>query len=259
LCWKICLLNAGVWAAWKIKSWQPFMNRSFMHHPLSGLSYTLLTSMFSHRSVMHLFFNCLALESFGSAAYYHLLREQNKFEPQQLEATSAYHFLAFFISAGMFSGLVSHVVSTKFRYPKLVAQLASPASTVQKTETWAAAVAASSTSAAQASVSKIPPILPSLGASGAVYATATMTALAFPESQVALFIPPTYPINIQFGIGGLMMMDVIGILRGWRSFDHWAHLGGAAFGIAYYKFGPQIWHRMRERSIDANEKEVTSG
>ena len=83
-------------------------------------------------------------------------------------------------------------------------------------ETWAAAVAASSTSAVQAA-SKIRPILPSLGASGAVYAAATMTALAFPESQVALFIPPTYPINIQYGIGGLMMLDVVGILRGWRS------------------------------------------
>ena len=83
-------------------------------------------------------------------------------------------------------------------------------------ETWAAAVAASSTSAVQAA-SKIRPILPSLGASGAVYAAATMTALAFPESQVALFIPPTYPINIQYGIGGLMMIDVIGIMRGWRS------------------------------------------
>jgi len=172
----------------------------------------------------------------GSAAYYYLLREQNKAEPQQLEATSSYHFLAFFISgktllsfgwpfflmnictAGLFSGLVSHVVNTKFRYPKMVAQLASPASNIQKTETWAAAVAASSASAAQAAaVSKLPPILPSLGASGAVYAAATMTALAFPESQVALFIPPTYPINIQYGIGGLMMVDVIGILRGWRS------------------------------------------
>ncbi|KAF8801330.1 hypothetical protein BYT27DRAFT_7198411 [Phlegmacium glaucopus] len=258
VCWKICLLNAGVWAAWKIKRWQPFMNRSFMHHPLSGLSYTLLTSMFSHRSAIHLLFNCLALESFGSAAYYYLLREQNKAEPQQLEATTSYHFLAFFISAGLFSGLVSHVVNTKFRYPKMIAQLASPASSVQKTETWAAAVAASSASAAQAAaVSKLPPILPSLGASGAVYAAATMTALAFPESQVALFIPPTYPINIQYGIGGLMMIDVIGILRGWRSFDHWAHLGGAAFGIAYYHFGPRRWHHLREASADADGKQAT--
>lgn len=118
----------------------------------------------------------------------------------------------------MFSGLVSHVVSAKFRYPKTVAQLASPASIVQKTETWAGAVAAANSSAVQAAaVSKIPPILPSLGASGAVYAAATMTALAFPDSQVALFIPPSYPINIQYGIGGLLMMDVIGVLRGWRS------------------------------------------
>ena len=32
----------------------------------------------------------------GSAAYYYLEREQNKEE--ELESTSAYHFLAFFIS-----------------------------------------------------------------------------------------------------------------------------------------------------------------
>lgn len=100
-----------------------------------------------------------------------------------------------------------------------MAQLASPTSIVQKTETWAGAVAAASSSSAvkSATVNKIPPILPSLGASGAIYATATMTACGFPDSQLALFIPPTFPINIQYGIGGLMMIDVIGVMRGWRS------------------------------------------
>jgi rhomboid-like protein len=43
-----------------------------------------------------------------------------------------------------------------------------------------------------------------------------MTALAFPESQIALIIPPSYPINIQYGVGGLVLLDVVGILRGWR-------------------------------------------
>lgn len=120
-------------------------------------------------------------------------------------------------TAGLFSGLVSHVVSAKFRFPRLVAQLASPAHAVQKTETWAAAVAAAGTSAAQtASKKKVLDILPSLGASGAIYAAVTMTALAFPDSQVALFIPPSYPINIQYGVGGLILLDTIGILRGWR-------------------------------------------
>lgn len=125
----------------------------------------------------------------------------------------------FFCAAGLFSGLVSHIASASFRYPKIVAQLASPKSIVQKTETWAGAVATASSSTAvkSAAVGNIAPILPSLGASGAVYAAATMTALAFPDSQLALFIPPSYPINIQYGIGGLMMIDAIGIMRGWRS------------------------------------------
>jgi rhomboid-like protein len=43
-----------------------------------------------------------------------------------------------------------------------------------------------------------------------------VTALAFPDSQIALFIPPSYPISIQYGVGGLVLMDTIGILRGWR-------------------------------------------
>lgn len=174
--------------------------------------------------------------SSGSAAYYYLLREQNKAEPDILESTTAYHFLAFFISgnsaayfldylltadrvqlAGLFSGLVSHLVNAKFRYPRLVAQLASSINTTRKTETWASAVAATTASAAQATSKKrVMDILPSLGASGAIYAAVTMTALAFPDSQVALFIPPTYPINIQYGVGGLVLMDMIGIVRGWR-------------------------------------------
>jgi hypothetical protein len=34
----------------------------------------------------------------GSAAYHYLLREQTKAEPEVLESTTSYHFLAFFIS-----------------------------------------------------------------------------------------------------------------------------------------------------------------
>ncbi|TFK25573.1 hypothetical protein FA15DRAFT_668269 [Coprinopsis marcescibilis] len=249
ICWKICLLNAGVYLAWKVQRWQPSMAVRFMHNPLSGLSYTLLTSMFSHKSVIHLLFNCLALESFGSAAYYYLMREQAKEQPPMLESTGAYHFLAFFVTAGLFSGLVSHVAAVKFMYPRYITQLSVATRATPKTDTWAAAVAASTKTAAAKVAEKtavaVPQILPSLGASGAVYAAVTMTALAFPDSQVALFIPPSYPINIQTAVGGLVALDMIGILRGWRMFDHWAHLGGAAFGCVYYAYGPSFWQGMR--------------
>jgi rhomboid-like protein len=59
-------------------------------------------------------------------------------------------------------------------------------------------------------------ILPSLGASGAIYSCVIITALGFPEAQVSLFIPPTYPIPIQWGVGGLLALDITGVLRGWR-------------------------------------------
>lgn len=249
LTWKICLLNAGVYLAWKIRKWRPTMNVRFMHFPLSGLSFTLLTSMFSHKDFFHLLLNCLALESFGSAAYFYLMREQEKGEPKTLESTAAWHFLAFFVSAGLFSGVVSHVANAKFIYPRVIAQLNSAARATPKTETWASAVAAASKPAAEAAAKEttksIPRILPSLGASGAIYATVTMTALAFPTSEVALFIPPSYPINIQTGVSCLVLLDIVGLLRGWRMFDHYAHLGGAAFGVLYYNYGPDFWNRMR--------------
>ncbi|KAL0569714.1 hypothetical protein V5O48_012243 [Marasmius crinis-equi] len=270
LCWKICLLNMGVWLMWKIR--QPMMMRNFAHNPLSGMSYTLLTSMFSHQGFLHLLLNCLALESFGSAAYVYLNNSVSQEAPNKLESTSVYHWLAFYTSAGMFSSLVSHVVSVKFKYPRLIAQLSSPAANAPKAaDTWASAVSASSasaksstrslffsqpsssavasaTSSTATAVSKAPLIPSSLGASGAVYACVTMTALAFPQAQVSLIFPPSYPIDIQTAVVGLVAFDMIGIMRGWKVIDHWAHLGGAAFGAAYYAYGPKIWAGLRRET-----------
>ncbi|KAK0199259.1 hypothetical protein DFS33DRAFT_1388842 [Desarmillaria ectypa] len=232
LCWKLCLLNAGVWVAWNVSRLQPVMIRSFMHHPLSGLSYTMLSSTFSHRSIIHLLANCLALESFGSSASVYLSQSQSSTSPDQLESTSAYHFLAFYLSAGV--------------TPRLISRLSSPANAPKAIDTWQAAVSAAPTTAASATTkAAASSIVPSLGASGAIYACVTMTALAFPNGQIALTIPPSYPIDIQLGVGALLALDVLGVIRGWRFFDHFAHLGGATFGVAYYTFGPTFWTYMR--------------
>ncbi|ESK94873.1 hypothetical protein Moror_14146 [Moniliophthora roreri MCA 2997] len=259
LCWKICLLNFGVWLMWKMKP--SVMIRNFTHNPLSGLSFTLLTSVFSHQSFMHLAFNCLALEGFGAAASTYLNKSISQEAPDKLESTSNYHFMAFYLSAGLFASLVSHVVSVKLKYPRIIAQLSSPSNTTKVTDTWASAVAASAantprslfstkvpSATAAAAVSASERIVPSLGASGAIYACVTMTALAFPQAQISLIIPPWYPIDIQTGVAGLVALDIIGIARGWRMFDHWAHLGGAAFGAAYYAYGPKLWVNLRSET-----------
>ncbi|EGO20784.1 hypothetical protein SERLADRAFT_442128 [Serpula lacrymans var. lacrymans S7.9] len=88
-------------------------------------------------------------------------------------------------------------------------------------------------------------ILPSLGASGAIYAAVTLSALAFPDASISLIFLPFFAIPIQSGVGAIIALDAIGILRGWKMFDHYAHLSGATFGVLYYLYGPQWWDSMR--------------
>lgn len=168
----------------------------------------------------------------GSAAGTYLLQEQNRTSDRP-ESTNVWHLVAFYLSgiiqllplvnnvlifalAGTFASLVSHAASTKLTYPRLVKQLASPAALVPKAETWAASLAAASSISATTALKTTPSILPSLGASGAVYACLTLTASAFPDSKIALAVPPSYPLNIQYGMGGLVCLDLIGVIRGWR-------------------------------------------
>lgn len=117
--------------------------------------------------------------------------------------------------AGLFSGLVSHIVSARIRFPQLVLKLVSNPSAAAGS---ASSIAGGSLkSAAQLSAKDASSsILPSLGASGAIYAAVTLTAMAFPETEISLIFPPTFPIPIQWGVGGMVALDVMGVLRGWR-------------------------------------------
>ncbi|KAL4066045.1 hypothetical protein V8B97DRAFT_2021162 [Scleroderma yunnanense] len=240
VCWYIASLNAVVFLAWKARRIRPFMWRAFTHDPLSGRSYTLLTSIFSHKSFLHLIANNMALCSFGSAAtslFYFQQRGNPDLPP---EASSIWQFLAFFLSAGMFSGLVSHVVTTKVLFPRLVARASTQA--FIKVSPAASAVAGGTNAATKATAREI---LPSLGASGAVYAAVTLSALAFPDAEMRLLFPPLFPIPIIQGVGGLILLDVVGAIRGWKLFDHYAHLGGAAFGAIYYYYGMSWWSSVK--------------
>ena len=107
--------------------------------------------------------------------------------------------------------MTSHVLMSKVRFPQTVAKL------VQKPPT-APAIGSATSEASIAAVKSAPSntILPSLGASGAIYGTVTLTALAFPDTEIALLIPPTFPIPIQTGVAALVSLDLLGALRGWR-------------------------------------------
>ncbi|KAI0946945.1 hypothetical protein AcV7_009521 [Taiwanofungus camphoratus] len=241
--WFIATINGAVYIAWQFPRLKPFMTRHFTHDPLSGLSYTLLTSMFSHRSLLHLLVNSMILSTFGSATTQWFAEETQKDSENLRESTSKWHFIAFFISAGLFSGLVSHIVSARVTFPRLVSRLtSSTAPGNSKTLTASITKNRPFKNAAKEQSLTIPP---SLGSSGAVYSTLVVVAMAYPDTELALKIPPAFPIPIQYGVGTLLAVDILGALRGWRYFNHWAHLGGAAFGAFYWEYGFELWDLLR--------------
>ncbi|KAJ6581486.1 hypothetical protein B0H19DRAFT_1115426 [Mycena capillaripes] len=219
VCWGICAVNGAVFVAWQVPRLAIFMTRHFIHHPLSGRFHTLLTSVFSHHGFVHLLFNSMALLSFGAAAGSYLHAQQLRSPSNRLESTTGYHFLAFFVSAGLVSSFASHALRIKM-YNRAVALFSKvPSSALQR-------------------------VNGSLGASGAVYACVAVSAMAYPDAKVSpIFIPIGIPIRV--GVGALVLLDVVGLIRGWRFLDHIAHLSGAMYGLWYYLYGPRLWDLWR--------------
>ncbi|KAG8904377.1 hypothetical protein FRC00_014003 [Tulasnella sp. 408] len=231
----ITAINAGVFLAWCIPRLRPFMSRHFTHNVLSGKTYTMLTSVFSHASLMHLGFNSLALISFSSAAWWILQDMQNRAPSGLQEATPKWHFLAFYVAAGLASSYVSHVAqASRLRF--VLRNIARP-------ERAAAAMKAAAS------------IKPSLGASGAIYATVALTAFYYPNTAVNIMLIPI-AVPIGAAVSGMVALDILGIIRGWQMFDHWAHLGGAAFGALAYWDGGRTWDWLKQMNKGKVEQRV---
>ncbi|KAI0251414.1 hypothetical protein BJV78DRAFT_1126222 [Lactifluus subvellereus] len=255
----IAAVNVGIWIAWQIPVLRPFMMSHFTHHPLSGKAYTMLTSMFSHSSFIHLLFNCMALTSFASATSIWMTLEQANAPSHLRESTATYHFLALYLSSGLFSSLVSHVATARLIYPRLVSKLAQPGETgspgmIHRISSSLSSVSKSNARPTTDAAAATSTILPSLGASGAIYSTVIISTLAFPQAEVSMVFPPTPSFPIQYGVGGLVLLDCIGVLRGWKLFDHYAHLSGAAFGALYHMYGMRAWDAMRVHTLRLDSK-----
>ncbi|KAL8292599.1 hypothetical protein RQP46_001211 [Phenoliferia psychrophenolica] len=209
-CLGIIGIHAVIFVAWQLPPLQGFASKYLWHHPLvRGRLITHLTSVFSHRGLLHLGFNSLALYSIAPPAMQWLHRDSD------LRSTSRYEFLAFYVAAGLLSSLTSHLWSILYLLPRITAMTSTRM------------------------------ILPSLGASGAIYGALAITALAYPAASVSLIFLPWVPIPIGTAFWGMVGLDVLGLLRGWKLLDHAAHLGGAVSGIAYFYVGHAWFDEMR--------------
>ncbi|KAJ3126269.1 hypothetical protein HK098_007741 [Nowakowskiella sp. JEL0407] len=83
----------------------------------------------------------------------------------------------------------------------------------------------------------------SLGASGSLSATMAMFALLNPSATVYLFV---VPVNVVLAVFGFFAFDLYRSVSGSTSVvDSAGHVGGAAFGVAYFmqKYGRRLIRR----------------
>ena len=94
------------------------------------------------------------------------------------------------------------------------------------------------------------PDVPALGASGAISAVVIVFTLVFPKEKILLF--GIVPLPAWFATGGFVLWDLWGLVAqrggGGMPIGHGAHLGGAAFGLAYWLavVRPEIRRARRE-------------
>ncbi|KAA1478985.1 hypothetical protein DENSPDRAFT_845984 [Dentipellis sp. KUC8613] len=221
-------MNVAIWLAWKVPRLRPFMRAHFTHDPLSGKVHTMLTSMFSQRTLLDIGMCTLLLFTPLRVVSMWMEKEQDQ-RGHLHEGRSMYHALAFFISANLFSSLFFHLTAARVLYPRMVKQLAQNTS---KSRTGTGA------GTPQTSFPRFS------GPMGAIYASLTIAACMFPEAP--MYPPQTSPsIPFAYVMGGVVLFDIIGALRGWRIFEHYTHLGGAMFGLLYWVGGAQLWEWTR--------------
>jgi membrane associated rhomboid family serine protease len=85
-----------------------------------------------------------------------------------------------------------------------------------------------------------------VGASGGVMAIVFLTAMHYPKMTVLLMF--VIPVELRWIAIMYALADVFGLFHQGASVAHMAHLGGAAFGVAYKFYGWQVlgmWGRVR--------------
>ncbi|XP_023320132.1 presenilins-associated rhomboid-like protein, mitochondrial [Eurytemora carolleeae] len=91
----------------------------------------------------------------------------------------------------------------------------------------------------------------SLGASGAIYTVLGIFGTLVPDAQLHMILLPMFTFSASTAIKGLMCMDAVGLVMGWRVLDHSAHLAGILYGIFWVHMGSRLLWDSREPVVQA--------
>ena len=159
-----------------------------------NLIYQLLTYMFLHGSLGHIFFNMFALWMFGTEIEF---------------ALGSRSFSRFYLLSGLSGAVLTLVVKSGQPYPMI-------------------------------------------GASAAIYGVLVAYWIMFPNRNLYIYF--LFPVKVKWAIPGMMLL---GFLFAGGSVAHWAHLGGALYGLAYIKFDWR-WIRWGRRLKDIRYRRETT-
>jgi len=199
----------------------------------------LVSYMFLHANLSHIFFNMFALVSFGSV----LEREWG-----------AARFLIFYFLCGVGAALIQTGINwQEFHglHDRLVAAGLTPSAIASLLETGRGNLP--SDPAVKALLVQLYRIYaaPMLGASGAIYGLLVAFGFLHPNAKLALMFVPV-PIAAKFFIPGLLLLDLFSGVTGFSIFGtsiaHFAHLGGAAIGFLLML----LWRNRARGAVGSN-------
>ena len=182
-----------------------------MHYPSSDYfrPWQIVTYMFMHAGIGHIFFNMLGLYMFGEIL-------ERIWGPKR--------FIEFYFMTG-FGALLLHTLVQAFQVYQLTGSIAPPNLLVMPgSQVWYIINT------------------PVLGASGAVFGILTAFALLFPNTELYMMFIPV-PIKAKFLIGGYVVFELLSGVNNNEADNvaHFAHLGGALAGFIIVR----IWNRNR--------------
>lgn len=200
----IMVSNLAVFLAWKRRAinhqmtkWFTITTQRELRNPVS-----MILSMFSHYSFIHLFMNMYIFRNF-SYAWEQMAQQANASYLSNIvpgsNIASAAEFFAFFLSAGVCGGLLDFVVKSICSIPN-----------------------------------------PSLGASGALMGIIGYICSRSPDSRMQIVFMPSLNFTADSALKGLLAFDGIGVILTMlgRSYpflpfqlSHAGHLGGILFGM----------------------------
>lgn len=187
--------------------------------------YQIITHMFMHGSIGHIFFNMFALWMFGKVL-------ESVWGPRR--------FFIYYIITGLGAALL-HMFVMHLELSSLVEEAYRVYNVTEFDHQTLLRMANSSDPLAQSIGRGL--ITPTVGASGAVFGVLLAFGMLFPNTRLMLLFPPI-PIKAKYFVIGYGLLELyLGLTNSGGNIAHFAHLGGMLFGFIMIK----LWSKDRTK------------